>query len=309
VRRREFITLLGGVAAAWPLAARAQQPAMPVVGFLCAVSPDGYMDRVHAFWQGLKDAGYVEGENVAVEYRWAENQLDRLPALVADLVHRGVAVVVATGGTAPALAAKAATRAVPIVFTVPEDPVKLGLVASLSRPGGNLTGVNFFLGELLAKRLELMRELVPGARRIAFLVNPANPERADVAVKEVQAAAQSMGMEVDIFKTGSASEINAAFEMFEHDRPDALFVQPDPFFPARRVQLANMASRYGVPSSFSVRDIVEAGGLMSYGTNTLATLREAGVYASRILKGEKPADLPVVQSTTTNPHLMGFSWV
>jgi putative ABC transport system substrate-binding protein len=257
MQRREFITLLGGAAVAWPLAAGAQS-ALPVVGFLCAVSPDGYMDRVHAFRQGLKDAGYVEGENVSVEYRWAENQLDRLPGLAADLVRRGVAVIVAIGGTAPALAAKAATRTIPIVFTVPEDPVKLGLVASLSRPGSNLTGVNFFLGELLAKRLELMRELVPGARRIAFLVNPANPERADVAVKEVQAAAQVMGMKADIFKTGSASEINAAFEMFEHDRPDALFVQPDPFFPARRVQLANLASRHALPSSFSVRDIVEA---------------------------------------------------
>jgi putative tryptophan/tyrosine transport system substrate-binding protein len=296
MRRRDFITVLGG-AAAWPLAARAQQPAVPVIGFLSAVSPDGYSDRVRAFRQGLKEAGYVEGENVAVEYRWAENQLDRLPALAAELVHRPVAVIVATGGTAPAQAAKAATTTTPIVFTVPEDPVKLGLVAGLARPGGNLTGVNFFFGELLAKRLDLLRELVPTARRIAVLVNPANPQRANVMVKEVQTEAQTMGMDTRVLSAGTADEINVAFARFERERPDALFVQPDPFFPARRIQLANLAARHALPSSFSVRENVEAGGLMSYGPNFLVVLREAAAYAGRILKGAKPADLPILQST------------
>jgi putative ABC transport system substrate-binding protein len=296
MRRREFITLIGGTAA-WPVPATAQQPAVPVIGFLSAVSPDGYSDRVRAFRQGLKEAGYVEGENVAVEYRWAENQLDRLPALAAELVHRPVAVIVATGGTAPAQAAKAATTTIPIVFTVPEDPVKLGLVAGLARPGGNLTGVNFFLGEVLAKRLDLLREVVPTARRIAVLVNPANPQRADVMAKEVQTEAQAMGIDTRILSASTADEINVAFARFERERADALFVQPDPFFSARRVQLANLASRHALPSSFSVRDIVEAGGLMSYGPNTLVALRDAAAYAGRILKGAKPADLPILQST------------
>ena len=297
MKRRDFITLLLGGAAAWPLAGWAQQPAVPVIGFLSAVSPDGYSDRVRAFRQGLKEAGYVEGENVAVEYRWAENQLDRLPALAAELVDRRVAVIVATGGTAPAQAAKAATTTIPIVFTVPEDPVKLGLVAGLARPGGNLTGVNFFFGELLAKRLDLLRELVPTARRIAVLVNPANPQRADVMVKEVQTETQAMGMDTRILSAGTADEINVAFARFERERPDALSVQPDPFFPARRVQLANLASRYALPSSFSVRENVEAGGLMSYGPNFLVALRETAAYVGRILRGAKPADLPILQST------------
>ena len=295
MRRREFVTLVGGAAAAWPLVGSAQQPAVPVIGFLSAVSPDGYSDRVRAFRQGLKEAGYVEGENVAVEYRWAENQLDRLPALAAELADRRVAVIVATGGTAPAQAAKAATTTIPIVFTVPEDPVKLGLVAGLARPGGNLTGVNFFFGELLAKRLDLLRELVPSARRIAVLVNPANPQRADVMVKETET--QAMGMDTRILSAGTADEINVAFARFERERPDALFVQPDPFFPARRVQLANLASRYALPSSFSVRENVEAGGLMSYGPNFLVALRETAAYVGRILRGAKPADLPILQST------------
>jgi ABC-type uncharacterized transport system substrate-binding protein len=248
---------------------------------------------VRAFRQGLKEAGYVEGENVAVEYRWAENQLDRLPVLAAELVNRPVDVIVATGGgTAPAQAAKAATTTTPIVFTVSEDPVKLGLVAGLARPGGNL-----FLGELLAKRLDLLREMVPTARRIAVLVNPANAQRADVMTKEVQTEAQAMGMDTRILSASTTDEINVAFARFERERPDALFVQPDPFFPARRVQLANLASRHALPSSFSVREIVEAGGLMSYGPNTLVALRQAAAYAGCILKGAKPADLPILQST------------
>jgi putative ABC transport system substrate-binding protein len=297
MRRREFITLFGGAAAAWPLAARAQQPAMPVIGFLGGVSPDGITERVLAFRQGLKDTGYVEGENVAIEYRWAGNQLDRLAGLAADLVHRQVAVIVASGGTAPAIAAKAATTTIPIVFLVPEDPVKLGLVASLSRPESNLTGVNFFFGELVPKRLELLRELVPAMAHVAVFVNPANPARAEFLMREVQSAGRAMGLQVQIFNTGTATEVNAAFATFARQRPDGLFVSPDPFFVVRRAQLATMAARYAIPTSFSVRDYVEVGGLMSYGTNINDAYRQVGVYTGRVLKGAKPADLPVAQST------------
>jgi putative tryptophan/tyrosine transport system substrate-binding protein len=298
-RRREFIALLGGAAVTpmmpWRRVAHAQSP-LPVIGFLGAVSPDGFTDRVQGFRRGLKEAGYVEGENVAVEYRWAENQLDRLPGLAADLVRKRVAVIVATGGTAPAIAAKAATTTIPIVFTVPEDPVQLGLVASLSRPGGNLTGVNLFVGELVPKRLELLRELVPGMTRVAVFVNPANPQRAETHVKEAQSAARAKGLQVQIFNVGTGREINAAFATLTRERPDALFVSPDPFFVVRRVQLATLAARHAIPTSFSVRDLVDAGGLMSYGTNIVDGYRQAGVYAGRVLKGAKPADLPVVQS-------------
>jgi ABC-type uncharacterized transport system substrate-binding protein len=297
MRRREFIALLGGAAAACPLAARAQQPAMPVIGSLSSVSPEGWVERMRGFRQGLHEAGYVEGENVAIDYRWAENQLDRLPGLAADLVRRRVALVFAHGGTAPAIAAKAATTAMPIVFLVPEDPVKLGLVASLSRPGGNLTGVNLIIGELMSKRLALLRELVPGMSRIAVFVNPANPARAEAQAGEAQAAGRGMGLQVRIFNVGTAREISAAFATFADERPDALFVSPDPFFVVRRVQLATLAARHAIPSSFSVRELPEAGALMSYGTNIMDSYRQAGVYAGRILKGAKPADLPVVQST------------
>ena len=297
MRRREFIALLGGAAAGWPLAARAQQPAMPVIGSLSSVSPEGWVERMRGFSQGLHEAGYVEGENVAIDYRWAENQLDRLPGLAADLVRRRVALVFAHGGTAPAIAAKAATTATPIVFLVPEDPVKLGLVASLSRPGGNLTGVNLIIGELMSKRLALLRELVPGMSRIAVFVNPANPARAEAQAGEAQAAGRGMGLQVRIFNAGTAREISAAFATFADERPDALFVSPDPFFVVRRVQLATLAARHAIPSSFSVRELPEAGALMSYGTNIMDSYRQAGVYAGRILKGAKPADLPVVQST------------
>ncbi len=296
MKRREFITLVGG-AAAWPLAARAQQPAMPVIGSLSSVSPEGWVERMRGFRQGLHEAGYVEGENVAIDYRWAENQLDRLPGLAADLVRRRVALVFAHGGTAPAIAAKAATTAMPIVFLVPEDPVKLGLVASLSRPGGNLTGVNLIIGELMSKRLALLRELVPGMSRIAVFVNPANPARAEAQAGEAQAAGRAMSLQVRIFNAGTAREISAAFATFADERPDALFVSPDPFFVVRRVQLATLAARHAIPSSFSVRELPEAGALMSYGTNIMDSYRQAGVYAGRILKGAKPADLPVVQST------------
>ena len=297
MKRREFLYLLGGAAAAWPLAARAQQPAMPVIGFLGAVSPDGFTERLRGFRQGLKESGYGEGENVAIEYRWADNRLDLLPGLATDLVRKRVAVIVATGGTAPAIAAKAATTTIPIVFMVPEDPVQLGLVASLSRPGGNLTGANIFIGELVPKRLELLRELVPAMTRVAVFVNPANPARAASQVKEAEQAGRAMGLQIQVFNAGTGREINAAFVALARERPDALFVNPDPFFVARRVQLATMAARHAIPTSFSVREFAEAGGLMSYGTNIVDAYRHAGVYAGRVLKGAKPADLPVVQSS------------
>jgi putative tryptophan/tyrosine transport system substrate-binding protein len=297
MKRRHFITLVGGAAATWPLAARAQQPAMPVIGFLGAVSLDGLAERVRAFRQGLKDAGYVEGENVAIEYRWAENQLDRLPALTSDLIRKQVVVIVAAGGTAPVIAAKAATTTIPIVFVIPEDPVQLGLVASLSRPGGNVTGVNFFFGEVVPKRLELLREFVPSMSRVAVFVNPANPARAESLVREAESTGRAMGLHIQTFNTGTGREINAAFATLARERPDALFVLPDPFFNDRRAQLATLTARHAVPTSFPARSYVEAGGLMSYGTNINDAFRQAGVYTARVLKGARPADLPVVQST------------
>jgi putative ABC transport system substrate-binding protein len=297
MKRREFITLLGGSALAWPLAARAQQAAMPVIGFLNSQSPEGLSDRLRGFRQGLKDAGYIEGENVAIEYRWAENQLDRLSPMVADLVRRQVSVIVAGGGSPTALAAKAATNTIPIVFAAPEDPVKLGLVASLGRPGGNVTGINFFIGELVAKQFGLLRELVPGAVRIAVLVNPANAPRAEATITDVKAAATTMGLEIQIFNASTGREINAAFTAIARQRPDALYVGPDPYFVVRRAQLANLAARHALPASYFVRDLAEAGGLMSYGTDITDAYRQVGIYTGRILKGAKPADLPVIQST------------
>jgi ABC-type uncharacterized transport system substrate-binding protein len=300
MKRRDFIALGGSAAlllAVKARRARAQQPAMPVIGLLSAVSPDGFADRIGAVRQGLKEAGYVEGENVVIEYRWAENQLDRLPALAADLVRKRVAVMVVTGGTAPAIAAKVATSTIPIVFTVPEDPVQLGLVASLSQPGGNLTGVNLFVGELVPKRLELLRELVPAMTRVAVFVNPANPTRAESQTREVESAGRAMGLRIQIFKAGTVREINVAFATLARERPDALFVSPDPYFVVRRVQIATLAARHAIPTSFSVREAVEAGGLISYGTKIVDAYRQAGVYAGRVLKGAKPADLPVVQSS------------
>jgi putative tryptophan/tyrosine transport system substrate-binding protein len=299
MRRRELITLLGGAATtgAWPLAARAQQRTVPVIGFLSSVSPDGFEDRLRAFRQGLKEVDYVEGENVAIEYRWAENRLDRLPTLGGELVRRQVSVITASGGTAGAIAAKALNTTIPIVFGIPEDPVKLGLVASLARPGSNMTGVNFFAGEVLAKRLELLRELVPQTSRVAVFVNPANPARAETQVNELQTAARAMGLQTRIFNTSTGREINAAFATFAQEPPDALFVSADPFFVVRRIQLANLAARHGLPSSFSVRDNAQAGGLMSYGTDISDAYRQIGVYTGRVLKGAKPADLPVLQST------------
>jgi putative ABC transport system substrate-binding protein len=294
VRRREFITLLGGAAAAWPVAARAQQPAMPVIGFLAPTSPDTYADLLRAFRQGLKGIGYVEGENVAIEYRWAENQIDRLPALAAELVRRRVGVIATGGGAAAASAAKAATTTIPIVF---EDPVRLGLVASLARPGGNLTGINFLIAELTAKRLELLRELVPAAARVAVLVNPANATIAETTLRDVEPAARAMGLQVQVLNASTSREINVAFETFVRERPDALFVGIDPFFTSRRVQLILLATRHAVPATYPGRHYAEIGGLMSYGGNIPDAYRQVGTFAGRILKGAKPADLPVVQAS------------
>jgi putative tryptophan/tyrosine transport system substrate-binding protein len=292
MNKREFITLLGGAAATWPIAVRAQQPAMPVVGFLDRRSPGTIEGFLHAFRQGLKDTGYVEGENVTVEYRWAENQIDRLAQLAADLVRRKVAVIVASGATASALAAKAATTTIPIVFSVPEDPVRLGLVASLARPGGNLTGINFLSGELVAKRLELLRDLVPGAARMAVLVTA---DSADTTVKDVDAAARTLGLQIQVFNVSAIREIDAAFATFARERPDALFVAGDPFLSGRRVQLAQLAAFHRLPATYALRDYAEAGGLMSYGPSITDAWRLIGIYTGRILKGAKPADLPVVQ--------------
>jgi putative ABC transport system substrate-binding protein len=293
MRRREFITL-GGSAVAWSLAARAQQSAMPVIGFLHSES-DTLPERLHGFRQGLKDAGFVEGENLTVEYRWAENQMDRLPGLVAELVHHPVAVLV-TVGNATTLAAKATTT-IPIVFSVNEDPVRLGLVASLARPGGNLTGVNFFAGELAAKRLELLRELVPSATRVAVLVNPANTTTAETTLRDVASAARAMRLQIMVLKTSTSREIDAAFDTFVRERPDALFVNPDPFFISHRIQLVHLATRHAVPAIYGFREFAEAGGLMSYAPSVAEHMRQVGAYAGRILKGAKPGDLPVVQSS------------
>ena len=268
---------------------------MPVIGFLGAVSLDP--ERLSAFRQGLKSTGYVEGENVAFEYRWAENQLDRLPALTTDLIRKQVAVIVPSGGTAPTIAAKAATTTIPIVFVIPEDPVQLGLVASLSRPGGNVTGVNFFFGEVVPKRMELLREFLPSMSRVAFFVNPANAGRAESLIREAESTGRAMGLHIQIFKTGTVHEINAAFATLARERPDALFVLPDPFFNDRRVQLVQLAARHAIPAAYVGRQYVQIGGLMSYGTNINDAFRQAGVYTGRVLKGAKPADLPVVQST------------
>ncbi len=294
MRRREFITLLGGAAVARPLVARAQQPAMPVIGFIHSAS-NTVPDRLRGFRLGLNETGYVEGENTAIVYRWAEDQLDRLPELVAELVRRQVAVL-ATAGNATALVAKATTTT-PIVFIVNEDPVRLGLVASLAKPGGSLTGVNFLAGELAAKRLELLREFVPAATRVAVLVNPTNATTAESTLKDVALAARPMGLQIQVLQTSTSREIDAAFDTFVRERPDVLFVNPDPLFLSRRVQLVHLASRHAVPASYGWREYADIGGLMSYGPSLLDGFRQVGVYIGRVLNGTKPADLPVVQSS------------
>jgi ABC-type uncharacterized transport system substrate-binding protein len=296
MRRRAFITLVGG-AAAWPLAARAQQPAMPVVGFLNSQSPDTFADRLRGFHRGLKENGFVEGENVSIDYRWAENQVDRLPVLAAELVRRRVAVIATTGGPGVVLAAKAATTTIPIVFVVPEDPVRSGLVASLARPDGNATGINLLSLELVAKRLELLREMVPGAVRVAVLVNQANAAFAETTSKDMEPAARAMGLQIQFLKASTSREIDVAFVTLARQRPDALFVGNDPFFTSRRVQLANAAAHHSILATFGSREIVEAGGLMSYGVNIVDAWHQLGTYVGRILKGAKPTELPVVQSS------------
>ena len=297
MQRRAFITLLGGVAAAWPLAARAQQPALPVVAFVSPRSPDGSARIAAAFQKGLNEAGYVADQNVTVEYHWLDGQYDRLPSLMADLVHRRVSVVATSGSNPAALAAKAATTTIPIVFSVGADPVKLGLVADFARPGGNATGVNFFVAELIAKRLGLLHDLVPKAVRVAVLVNPANASTTEATLRDMPEAARALGLQIQVLNASSNREIEAAFATLLRDRADALFVAPDGFFVARRVQFATLAARYAIPATYPARDVVEVGGLMSYGTDLLDMNRQAGVYTGQILKGTKPADLPVLQST------------
>ena len=296
MKRREFIALAGGTAAAWPLAARAQQPAMPVVGFLSIASLDGIPQFIAAFRQGLKQAGFIEGQNVAIEFLGADNQSDRLPALAADLVRREVAVIFAVGTSAPALAAKAATTTIPIVFAGGGDAVEVGLVASMNRPGGNITGVTFLNEVLGAKRLELLHEMAPKAAKFAFLVNP-NSSTTELGVRSTQAAARTLGIGLDVFRASNDSEIAAAFATIAQQRPDALVVNADPYFTSRREQILPLVAHLAIPSIHSPRDWVVSGALMSYGTDTDDSYRQAGIYAGRILKGEKPADLPVLQPT------------
>jgi putative ABC transport system substrate-binding protein len=296
MKRRDFITLLGGAAAAWPLVARAQQP-LPVVGFISNSNADTSARRVAGFRKGLSETGYVEGQNVTVEYHWLEGQYDRLPALAADLVRRRVAVIATPGVTPATLAVKAATSTIPIVFGAADDPVKLGLVASLARPGGNATGVNWFGLEVTSKRLALLHELVPRAARIAVLVNPGDAQGSEATLKGVREAAHTLGLEVLVGNASTGAEIDAAFVAFRRERAEALFVANNQLFGTRRVQLATLAARDGLPTSYGVRDFVEAGGLMSYGTPLADMYRQVGVYTGTILKGTKPADLPVMQST------------
>jgi putative ABC transport system substrate-binding protein len=295
IGRRNFITLLGSGAAVWPLAARAQQPAMPVVGFVNAGSFDAPLAA--AFRKGLNDAGYVESQNVTVEYHWLEGQFDRLPALMVDLVHRRVSVIATPAGNFAAQAAKAATTTVPIVFGVAEDPVKLGLVASLARPGGNATGINYFAQEVTAKRLGLLHELLPKAVRIAVLVNPANVPATESSLQDLPEAARAIGLQIQVLKASTRSEIEAAFASLVRDRAEALYVAGDTFFTSRRVQFATLAASYRIPASYPTREAVEAGGLMAYATDRMDMCRQVGAYSGQILKGAKPADLPVVQPT------------
>jgi putative ABC transport system substrate-binding protein len=296
IARREFITLLGG-ALAWPVAARAQQPAMPVIGLLDQRSPDALADRLRGLRQGLGETGYVEGDNVTIVYRWAENKIDRLAELAADLVHRRVTVIVATGGIPPVLAAKAATATIPILFIVSEDPVRLGLVKSLARPESNLTGINFFNSELVAKQLELLRELVPQAAAVAVLVNPASPNTFETTSRDIEPAARAMGLQIKLVRASTGPEIDAAFATFARERLDALFVANDAFFNSRRVQLVQLAAHHRLPAIYSGREYSEIGGLISYGTNIADAFRQVGLYAGRILRGAKPSDLPVLQSS------------
>jgi putative ABC transport system substrate-binding protein len=297
MQRRHFITLLGGTAVGWPLATHAQQPTMPVVAFLRTGSADTNSRKVAAFRKGLNESGYVEGQNVTIEYYWLESPHDRLPALIADLVRRQVAAIATIGTPQVALAAKAATTTIPIVFSEGDDPVQLGLVASLARPGGNATGINFLGTEVTAKRLRLLHEMVPKAVRVAVLVNPSNTAIMDVTLQGTKEAAATLGLQIQILKASSIGEINAAFATLEREHSDALFVAGDAFFGSRRAQFATLTARDRIPATYSLREFVEAGGLMSYGTDIADSVRQVGIYTGKILKGAKPTDLPVLQST------------
>jgi putative ABC transport system substrate-binding protein len=297
IGRRQFISALGGAAAAWPLAARAQQLALPVVAFITNGSPDAFARFAAAFRKGLNETGYVEGANVTVEYHWLEGQFDRLPALVTDLVRRQVAVIATPASNAAALAAKAATATIPIVFGVSLDPVGLGLVATLARPGGNLTGINFFASEVTAKRLWLLHDLVPKAVRIAVIVNPLNASTTEATIREVQEVARTIGLQIKILNAATSGQINAAFAALTVERSDALFVSGDGTFDDHRVQFTTLAAVNKIPATYGQRDYVEVGGLMSYGTDLADMFHQVGVYTGNILKGAKPADLPVLQST------------
>jgi putative ABC transport system substrate-binding protein len=296
MRRRDFITFFGGAAVAWPFAARAQQPALPVVAFVSSSSADASVRNAAAFRNGLYETGTIEG-HVTVEYHYLEGQYDRLAALMADLVRRQVAVIATPGSAPAALAAKAATATIPIVFGVGADPVQLGLVASLARPGGNATGINFFSQEVVAKSLRLLHDLVPKAVRIAVLVNPANAATAASTLRDVQKVAPANGLQIQILNATTIGEIDAAFATLERERPDALFVAPDGFFTSRRGQFATLTARDRIPAAYTNRDHVAAGGLMSYGTDLADMFRQVGVYAGKILKGAKPVELPVLQPT------------
>jgi putative ABC transport system substrate-binding protein len=295
MRRREFITLLGGGAATWPLMASAQHAATPVIGYLDPRSPDAAENRLRGFHRGLKDAGYIEGENITIVYRWAEDRVDRLPLLAGELVSRSVAAIVAAG-VPTTFAAKAATTTIPIVFLVGNDPVQLGLVSSLSRPAGNLTGIDIFTSELAAKRLEVLRDLLPKATRMGVLVNPADAGASDSQLKEIEAAALAMGLQIKVHNADTRAEIDAAFEAMDRDRPDAVFVGTTVFLNGRRVQLAHLSTFYRLPAVYALRDFVEVGGLISYGSDIIDSFRQAGRYVGRVLKGAKPGDLPIVKA-------------
>ena len=297
MRRREFITLLGGAAVAWPPAARAQQSAMPVVGLVNGRSAEDAARNAAAFRMGLRETGYVESQNVTVEYHWMEGQYQRLPAVMADLVRRRVAVIATPGFSLGAQAAKAATTTIPIAFGAGDDPVKLGLIASLARPGGNATGINFFTAEVVAKRLGLLHDLVPKAVRIAVLVNPDQKAISEATLRDAPDAARALGLQIAVLNASSSREIEAAFATMVREQMDALFVAGDGLFLSRRVQFATLAARHGIPAAHNFREEVEAGCLMSYGTNTLDGWRQVGIYTGQILKGAKPADLPVMQLT------------
>jgi len=297
MRRRDFIKVTVGSAVTWPLAARAQQPAIPVIGFLSGRSADSSVRVSAAFRKGLNEMGYVEGQNVTVEYLWLEGQYDRLPAVLADLIRRQVAVIAVPGSAPAVLAAKAATAKIPIIFGVGEDPVRLGLVASLARPGGNATGINFFVYEVLAKRLRLLHDMVPKAVRVAVLVNPSNVSSTEVTLHVAQEVARAVGLQIQIVNATTIGTIDEAFASFARERPDALFVAADGFFASRAVQLATLCARDKIPAAYSERDTPAVGGLMSYGADVTEMYHQVGVYTGSVLKGSKPADLPVLQST------------